>query len=207
MTKPQRPRAHLSSRSVYLGAGYLGATRLGSTPLAIALSLASLSVTSLERASASPRTERVRIEPSEVELGPEASPKPSTAQRSLASVVALTPGVVIAGGGHWMIGQEDTAEALFWAKLGGLVGIFAGGAAVATSGASELVTPWAIPALVVSGAAFVIPTALDLVGVWSDPKAPRTPSAPRLGAPLLYGRGQFIVGAQSAATMIGWAGR
>ena len=122
---------------------------------------------------------------------------PSLGQRSFAATAALIPGLLIGGSGHWLIGQNESAKALFWTKLSGTLGLLTMGSALATSGASNLVTPWATPALILSGASFVLPTALDLIGVWNSSKlAPHIPSV--TSAPLLNGRGQTSLALISA---------
>lgn len=116
--------------------------------------------------------------------------------RSLASLIAVGSGMMISGGGHWWIGSPSSASRLLWWKLGGLAGITIGGFALAQSGASNIVTPWATPLLIFSGAATIMPSLLDLIGIWQQPQAPI--SLPKLDqAPLLNGKAQTMLSVQS----------
>ena len=113
---------------------------------------------------------------------------PTLGRRVLGSLYALGPGLIVSGGGHWIIHEPQTARRLMWLKLGGLAGILGGGALLARSGASAHVTSWVTPLLLGSGAAFVSASALDLIGTWGgDVKAQRGPT--HNAAPLTLGRG------------------
>ena len=93
-------------------------------------------------------------------------PPPSYLRKSASTLLSLSTGLVVSGGGHYLIDQSKIASRLFWWKVGGTLGILGGATALASTGASNLVTPWAIPTLVVSGASFVLPTIFDLIGIW-----------------------------------------
>ena len=117
--------------------------------------------------------------------------EPTIKQKLLGSTLALVPGLILSGGGHWYIDRQKEASRLYWWKLTGLVGLLTGGALLASSGASELMTPWVTPILLVSSSSFILPTALDLIGVWSKAKERRTPALDQ--APLLEAQGQFKI--------------
>ncbi|MAD60535.1 MAG: hypothetical protein CMH49_03335 [Myxococcales bacterium] len=92
----------------------------------------------------------------------------SLLRKSTASLLALGSAPIFAGTGHYLIDETKVATQLFRWKLGGTLGILGGAYALASTGASDVVTPWAIPALIVSGASFVMPTIFDLWGIWSS---------------------------------------
>jgi hypothetical protein len=122
--------------------------------------------------------------------------KISIGHRSLASLIALGSGTIISGGGHWWVGSSSSASRLLWWKLGGLAGVTIGGFALAQSGASNIVTPWATPLLIFSGATTIMPSLLDLIGIWQQPQA--SISLPKLDqAPLLKGKAQTMLSVQS----------
>lgn len=119
-------------------------------------------------------------------------PPPSYLRKSASTLLSLSTGLIVSGGGHYLIDQPKIASRLFWWKLGGTVGILGGATALASTGASNLVTPWAIPTLLVSGANFVLPTIFDLLGIWlvQTVKPKDSIELPPLSiAPLLQGFG------------------
>lgn len=98
----------------------------------------------------------------------------SILRRSSGALLSLAPGLLVSGGGHWMIGRTQEAKKLFWLKLGSLGLLFGSGALVARSGASEYVTPWGIPLMLTSGMGFLSATILDLIGTLTDPSSTLT---------------------------------
>ena len=135
------------------------------------------------------------------------STTPSFLRKTTAGLLALSSGVFVAGGGHLLLDESAIAKQLFWWKLGGLVGIFTGGAILARSGASNLVTPWATPFLIASGASFILPNLLDFAGVWlssTRKDTQQTSIDPSLKlAPLmeLYGRKNLVLSVGTRETV------
>ena len=118
---------------------------------------------------------------------------PGVGRRVAATAYTLVPGLLISGGGHWITGESMSAERLFWIKIGGWAGILSGGAIMARSGASPVVTPWATPLLILSGTAIVSSSVLDAVGVWSDTRRSKERQTPPVqAAPLTRGRGAQV---------------
>lgn len=109
---------------------------------------------------------------------------PSIWQKGAGATLALIPGVLVSGGGHWMIDRNQEASRLFWIKLGSLGVLLSSGALVARSGASEYVTPWGVPLLLGSGLTFLSSTLLDFIGTLSTlhpkPKSLQQPLIPAL---------------------------
>ena len=93
-------------------------------------------------------------------------------RRGAGAGLALIPGVLISGGGHWVVGRNKEAKRLFWLKLSSLASLLTSGAVVASAGASEYVTPWGVPMILTSALSFVSVTLLDLTGALSEPQRP-----------------------------------
>ena len=117
----------------------------------------------------------------------------SALRKSTASILAMISAPIIAGPGHYLIDESKVATQLFWWKLGGTLGILSGASALASTGASNVITPWAIPTLIISGASFVMPTIFDILGIWSSPHSLQTQDSlvlpPLRAAPLLQDLG------------------
>lgn len=148
----------------------------------------SLSLLLCEVARASPQENpQASSQPDPIRSTALPSESPTLKRRLLATGYTLGPGLLISGGGHWITGDSEGASKLLWMKLGGLSGVILGGVVLARSGASELVTPWVVPTLLVSGSAFTGASVLDAVGVWGSSTASEAPSSTI--APSLSGRG------------------
>ena len=122
--------------------------------------------------------------------------EPTAWRRATGVALSIAPGLVLSGGGHWVVGRPIEARRLFWLKLGTLATLFASGAAVARSGASEYVTPWGVPLMVTSGVSWMSVTLLDLLGAVSSPR-PQPQALREAQAPGLRGGERLSLTLQS----------
>jgi len=143
--------------------------------------------------------------------------EPTAWRRGVGVALSIAPGLALSGGGHWAVGRPIEAERLFWLKLGTLATLFASGAVVARSGASEYVTPWGVPLMVTSGVSMMSVTLLDLLGAVSSPasqpqalrdaQTPEVRAGERLNLTLSSGVRVSATRPQHVYWGLGWAQR
>lgn len=144
-----------------------------------------------------PPTSTIKVESTTQHIESHQTENQSLWKKILATSYALGPGIVVSGGGHYIMNQEQAAKKLFWIKISGLGGVILGGTLLAKSGASNLATPWVIPLLITSATAFIGSSLLDLIGIWSQSKA--NTHLPKLHiAPLTDYKGSFVLNASMA---------
>lgn len=105
---------------------------------------------------------------------------PSAGSRAAGAALSLVPGVLVPGGGHWMIGDRAGARKMLLLKGAGLALFAVGFAPILYTNAADQVMHAAYPVTVGGFGLFALSTLMDLTGaVFSG----QPPGAPARGAP------------------------
>lgn len=108
------------------------------------------------------------------ESAPSAPPR-TTARRALDVAVAVGPGAVVHGAGHWSAGRPETARRLALTQAAGLGTMVVGLGGLAITGASRyLVAPLALATIAGAGM-FFLPWLADIYGAAAHPGASGSP--------------------------------
>ncbi len=106
-----------------------------------------------------------------------ATPDPPTpAARAAGAALALVPGVLVPGGGHWMIGDRAGARKMLALKGAGLAVFALGFAPILYSNASDRVMHGAYPVVVGGFGLFAVTTLMDLTGAVFSGQPPGAPA-------------------------------
>ncbi|PKN47580.1 MAG: hypothetical protein CVU59_02365 [Deltaproteobacteria bacterium HGW-Deltaproteobacteria-17] len=105
---------------------------------------------------------------------PATSVPPTPARRTLAAAAAIVPGVLVAGGGHWILGDTPGAKKIAALKGAGLATFVAGFLPILYSNASDKVMHASYPVVIGGFGLFSIATLADLYGVVFSGRPPGT---------------------------------
>lgn len=100
---------------------------------------------------------------------------PTPAARAAGAALALVPGVLVPGGGHWMIGDRAGAKKMLALKGAGLAVFALGFAPILYSNASDRVMHGAYPVVVGGFGLFAVTTLMDLTGAVFSGQPPGAP--------------------------------
>ncbi len=115
--------------------------------------------------------------------GDSAAPEvPSVARRAAGAALSLVPGMLVPGGGHWMIGDRAGAKKMLLYKGAGLALFALGFAPILYSNAADQVMHAAYPVTVGGFGLFALATLMDLTGALFSGRPPGSParSAPAI---------------------------
>ncbi|MBU1412821.1 hypothetical protein KKC22_15025 [Myxococcota bacterium] len=148
--------------------------------LLISLCLNSVNVPVEENGSAGNTTPPAKVAgPSSPQRRPgeETKARPTPARRTAAAALALVPGVLVAGGGHWILGDTPGAKKIAVLKGAGLATFVVGFLPILYSNASDKVMHASYPVVIGGFGLFAMATLADLYGAVFSGRPPGTAPA------------------------------